>query len=145
MTALPTIPRAEPIVGDYLRAHPDIEALDARVATRTPNSMTRPWVRVLQLNAQDSTTKSAEHLIEYLLQFDCYAGQDAMDAEIGQSEALDVAAAVRAVLKDAQSKTIGGVVWTSVTFNGMPRLPDPDLGEPARERYVLTATIKMHP
>lgn len=143
MSPLQTIPRAEAIIGGYLRAHPDLVAVDARVGGRTPATMSRPWVRVTQLDASDSTTSSIEHLIEYLLQLDCYAGQEAMDAEVGQTEALDLAVAVRAVLKAAQGQILDGIVVTSVDFNGMPRIPDTDF-EPARERYVLTASIRMH-
>jgi hypothetical protein len=99
-------------------------------------------VRVTQLDGAD--VSNVEHLIDYLVQFDCYAGKDAMDDHVGQAEASLLARTVRAVLKAAKGQTIGGAVISSVRFQGMPRIPDPDF-EPARERYVLTATIHMHP
>jgi hypothetical protein len=100
-----------------------------------------PWVRVTQLDGTD--IGGLEHLIDYLVQLDCYAGKDAMDDHVGQAEASLLARTVRAVLKAAKGQTIGDAVITNVGFQGMPRIPDPDF-EPARERYVLTATIHLH-
>lgn len=136
------IPDAEAIIGDYLRGHADLQALDARVAPRTPSSQTLPWVRVTQLDGRDVT--DVEHLIDHLMQFDCYAGKDAMDDHAGQAEASLLARTVRAVLKAAKGQTLDGAVVTSVSFQGMPRIPDPDF-EPARERFILIATIHLHP
>lgn len=142
MTELQVIPDAEAILGDYLRDHADIQALDARVAGRTPSSQTLPWVRVTQLDATDVT--DVEHLLDHLLQFECYAGKDAMDNFVGQAEASLLGRTVRAVLRSAKGQTLGDAVVTHVSFQGMPRIPDPDF-EPARERFILTATIHMHP
>lgn len=137
------IQRAEAILTAYLNADSAITALDARVAGATPGSQSRPWVRVTQLDATDDRVSNVEHLIDYLLQFDCYAGKDATDAHVGQTEALNLAIAVRVALKAAQGTTLDDVVISSVRFTGMPRIPDTDL-EPARERYVLTASIHLH-
>lgn len=140
---LQTIPDLEAIVGAHLRAHPDIVALNTRVAGRTPGSMTNSWVRVTQLDAADSRVSQVEHLIDFPLQLDCYAGSAAMDAHSGQTQASLLARTVRAVLKSMEGQSVGGVVVTRVRFNGMPRLPDTTF-EPARERFVLTAEIMVH-
>ncbi len=143
MTALPTIPLAEALVGDWLREHPDVVALDANVASKTPRSTVKPWVRVTQLDAADSPRGQHEHLIEYLLQLDCYAGKQATDDHIGPMQAASLAGAVRAVLKAQQGQQRDGVVVTSVRFVGHARLPDEAM-EPARERVVLTVAVMMH-
>jgi hypothetical protein len=39
---LTLIPDGEQVVGDYLREHPSVVALGARVAGRTPSTMTQP-------------------------------------------------------------------------------------------------------
>ena len=135
------LPDAEALLGDLLRNHPDIQALDARVAGRTPNDAALPWVRVTQLDASD--VGGVEHLIDYLVQFDCYAGSEAMKAHVGQSEASDLARTVRAVLKGAQGTVQAGTAVAHVGFTGMARIPDTDF-EPARERFVLTASIHAH-
>lgn len=143
MTVLPTIPDVELLVGGWLRAHPDIDALDARVAGRTPATQTKPWIRVTQIDAGDSTTSSVEYFLEYLLQLDCYAGEDAMTAHAGQSEASALVRAARAVLKDREGRAGDGVVVTQVLFQGMSRIPDISF-EPARERFILTVLIRAH-
>lgn len=139
---VPTIIDSEKVIGAYLRDHPYLTALDARVAPRTPSSQVKPWVRVTQLDATD--VGGVERLIDYLIQFDCYAGKAAMDEFGGQAEASLLARSVRAALKDARGQILDEeAVVTSVRFEGMPRIPDADF-EPARERYVLTAAIHMH-
>lgn len=135
------IPRAETIFGDLLREHPELVALDVRVAGRTPDDAALPWVRVTQLNASD--VGGVEHLIDYLVQFDCYAGGNAMKVQNGQAEAWEVAEIARAVLHAAQGETLGGAVIAGISFQEMLRLPDPDF-EKTRERVVLTASIHAH-
>lgn len=132
------IPDAEMVLGDYLRTHPDVEALEARVAGKTPTTFTLPWVRVTQLDAIDKTGN--EHLIDFLVQFDCYAGSVEDGA---QGEASLLRRTVRAALKAAQGQTLDGVVISDVTVTGDVHLPDTTL-EPARERYVLSVTVHAH-
>lgn len=141
---LVTIPDAEAVIGSYLREHPDIAALNARVAGTLPGAQSEqvaPWVRLTQLAATD--VGGVERLIDYLVQFDCYAGATATRDYVGQAAASTLARTVRAVLKAVQGETYGGVVITSVGFQSMVRLPDTDF-EPARERFVLTAAIHCH-
>jgi hypothetical protein len=139
--SIAVIPDCEALVGGWLREHPDIAALGARVAGSTPRSMTAPWVRVTQLAAPD--VSGVEHLIDYTLQLECYAGEDAQAAHAGQAEASLLSRRVRAVLKGMEGVQADGVVVTRVVFSGDARLPDNAL-EPARERYVLTAEVMLH-
>lgn len=138
------IPFAEEIVSTYLRQHENVEALDARVAGQTPPNQSRPWVRVTLLDAANvSSTAQAEHLVDFMLQLDCYAGKVATEAHEGQAEASLLARTVRAALVEMPGADLDAIV-TSVTFSGMARIPDPSF-EPARERVVLTASVVAHP
>ncbi len=143
MSPLPVILDAEQLVGGWLREHDDILALDARVAGRTPDALTRPWVRVTQLAAPDEG-HGLEHLVDYIVQCDCYAGSDAMSDFRGQATASDLARTARAVLKALERTTTDGAVITRVRFSTHLRAPDTAM-EPATERVVLTAELKMHP
>lgn len=141
--SIAVIPDCEALAGGWLREHPDIAAMGARVAGSTPRSMTAPWVRVTQLVATDSASSGIEHLIDYTLQLECYAGEAAQSAFTGQAEASLLSRRVRAVLKGMEGVQADGVVVTRVAFSGDARLPDTAL-EPARERYVLTAEVMLH-
>lgn len=142
-TVYDPIPDAEALVGGWLREHPNVTMMGARVAGRTPSSMTSPWVRVTQLAADDSPTSGIDYLIDYALQLDCYAGGVAQAAFTGQAEASLLARRVRAILKGMEGAQADGVVVTRVAFPGHARLPDTTY-EPARERYVLTVDVMLH-
>lgn len=136
------IPDAEEIVGAYLRDHPEVEELGARVAGKTPSSQTAPWVRLFLLDAP-TRSGTVDHLIEFFLQLDCYAGQEAQTAHRAQAEASLLARTVRAALKDMPEAALDAVV-TGVEVNGFRRDPDSDGFEPARERFIVTALVWMH-
>jgi hypothetical protein len=140
MTALTLIPDAPAIIGSQLRAHPAVMELDARVAGRLPTSFTKPWIKVNQLDATNVTGGQPEHLISYYLQFDCYAGSAADNA---QAQASLLGRTIRAVLHDLTEQDIDGVVVAHVAFTSDARIPD-EAFEPARERVVLDAEIRMH-
>lgn len=144
MSTLPVIPDAEALIGGWLREHDDIIALNARVAGRTPNTTSLPWIRVTQLDAPPITRSRLEHVIDYMVQLDCYAGSEAMNDHVGQREASLLARTARAVLKALEGTTADDVVIAGVRFTTHLRAPDTDM-EPARERYILTAQILMHP
>lgn len=138
MTTLRLLPDIEALVGNALRNHDAIQALDARVGRRKPRTTTRPWIRVTKLDGIDRS--GIEHLIAYLLQIDCFAGQDtATPAE----EAQLLSASARAVLKALQGTVIEQVAIGRVRFTGDLPAPDNTM-EPARERYVLTVEIVAH-
>jgi hypothetical protein len=140
MTVLTVIPDGPAIVGAQVRKHPDVVALDARVAAKLPASFTKPWVKITQLDATNVTGGQPEHLINFYLQFDCYAGSNADNA---QEDASLLARTVRAVLHNLTEQDIDGVVVTHVAFTSNARIPD-EAFEPARERVVLDAEVRMH-
>lgn len=132
----------EKLTSKYLRADPDIIAIGTRIRAVTPAAQSggtaEPWTRLTMLDAQSATRSRADHLIDYMVQADVYAGSTG-----GQPEALTHARTVREVLHRMPGLHPDGVV-TSVRFTGMIRLPDGDF-EPARERVVITAEIIAHP
>lgn len=132
-------PDIEQIVGAYLREHPAVRAVVSRVVSRTPASTDTPWVRYQQI-AEQPGGGMADFLIAPLLQFDCYAGRDN-----SRETASLIARTVRAALVEMEG-VHGGAVITGVPpgLVSVSRLPDPDLGDPARERYVVTATVYCH-
>lgn len=136
------LPDIEALVGGWLRDHPDLQSLNVRVAGATPSSMTNPWIRVTMLAAPDAGSSQTEHLIDFTLQLDCYAGSTAMQAFAGQARASLVARRARAILKGREGGQADGVVVTRVRTGGA-RLPDTTF-EPAMERYVLTVDLMAH-
>lgn len=131
---------AEAVVGAYLRTHPAVVALEARVLGETPDSTDKPWVQVTLINPSNETrNRQVEWLVGYYLQLDCYAGKDG-----GQSEAYSLASAVRSALVAITTVELDDAVATDVEFLTMPRIPDTEF-EPARQRYVLDAIVYMHP
>jgi hypothetical protein len=133
------IPFVEKEVGAYLRTHPDVVALQANVSTATPRKFEKPWVRMTLLDAPSTPNSTADHLINHLIQFDCYASSIEDGAAV---EANLLARSVRAALHQMPG-VHNGVTVSSVRFVGMLHLPDADL-EPARERYILTAEVIAH-
>jgi hypothetical protein len=136
VTTVLEIPNAEKTAGKWLRAGQDV-----RVVHEPPrgDNRTLPWIYLFQINATDSSRSGVEHFITALLQFDCYAG-----ASGGVPEAIELGNSVRAVLKRLQGQTFEGAVVTDVSFAGHRRVPDPDVDEPARQRVILTAELRMH-
>ena len=112
------------------------EQIGERIVGDTPRDITFPWVRLTQLDARNEANSQPEHLIDFMLQLECYAGSG------GQGEAHQLAAEVRQALADMPGQHEEGVV-TCVRFTGMPRIPDTAI-EPARQRYILTARVYIH-
>ena len=129
----------EKIVGEYLRAHADVVATGARVATKLPATLTNPWVRITLLDAPSDPVDSSDHLVNHLLQLDCYAG-NTLDGS--QQQAHGLYAAVRDALNE-MAGVRGGAVVSSARFVGVVFLPDAAL-EPARDRYIITAEVAAH-
>lgn len=142
MSPVDTLPDVEALVGGWLAGHSDVAAMDARVASSTPASMSRPWIRVTLLAPED-VAHGLEHLVVFTLQLDCYAGAVAQAAFAGRQEAWTLSARARAVLHAVKGSVGGGVVVTNVGFPGHVRVPDTTF-EPARERYVLTVDVTLH-
>lgn len=132
------VPDIEKLVSDHLRGY-----LGVRVVGQPPASKDTSWIQVVQLNA--SQGDQADHLVEFYLQLDCYAGKDG-----GQPEANQLARQARAVLVNLNGKvdyTVGGnpesAVIGRIEINGDARIPDGDF-EPSRERRILTCSVWGH-
>jgi hypothetical protein len=121
---------AELTVGAYLRGR-----VDTRVVGRTPSDTSGTWVTVTMLDGRAVGDHRSDHLVDYLLQFDIYAG--------GRPELWPLVNGVREALREMPG-VHDGVVVTGVRFAGMARIPDTDF-KPARERVILTATVWAHP
>lgn len=134
------IPDGEAILGRYLREHSAVKEIGARVVSETPSDTSAPWVRIVLIGDPSVEGHNFDHLIRWSGDFHCYAG-----AKGGQGEASLLRRTVRAALKVAPLKQHDGAIITKVAFIAGPRLPDKDGFEPARQRYILTATVWMHP
>lgn len=135
------IPDAEVILGRYLREHPAVKDLKARVVTKPPAETQLPWVRVVQLDAPAVGGSRAEHLIEWFGTFDCFAGQ-AGDEGLASRLVRTVRAAL-AELNDGEANPDGAIV-NGVNFVSCPRQED-DSFEPAMPRYPLSTIVWLHP
>lgn len=124
----------EKIVAGYLRDAPE---LGSRVVGKTPSDLTDSWVRLTVINAPQDARSQADHLITFNLQLDCYAGSSG-----GQPEASLLARTVRELLI-AIPGTYEETVVSGARITSMARIPDTGL-EPARERFILTATVWAH-
>lgn len=125
------IPNGEKVVADHVR-----DATGYRVVSKTPDTIVDPWIRYTQLDARQ--IRRPDHLVEFYIQFDCYAGKDG-----GQPEATAIGRELRAALQELPGTSDDEVVVSEVRINGDARIPDLDF-EGARERKVLTALIYMH-
>lgn len=144
MSPVDLIPDGEQIVIVYLDDHPDISALGARVAGKTPSSQAAPWVRLTQIDA--TRIGPIDYLTEFYFQLDCYAGAQAQQEHRAQAEASLLARTVRGALAVMHQTTHDGAVVSGIPdVSSGPRLPDGEGFEPARERVILTATIHMRP
>lgn len=134
------IPDAQRIVSDHLREHSAVVDLDlgVRVVASPPKKTDTPWIRVTQLADPAVGGHRSDHLIAFMFQLDIYAG-----ATGGLPEASSVNIAARAALVDMPG-VHGSAVVTGVDPGGAVRLQDPDVDEPARERYVRTITVWAH-
>jgi hypothetical protein len=141
---LALIPETDVLVGKWLREHEAIIALDANVAGKLPDAITKPWIRVTLLDNLNAGASRIDHLLDGMLQLDCYAGIVSTRAGEGQGEASTLARTAWAVLAAMQGTVADGVVVTDVQrVSGPTHDTDTDL-EPARERYLLTVSVMVH-
>ncbi len=131
----PPIPDIEAALTTYLKNRPSLDELSARVVATTPSNTEAPWVRIIQLDAK--AVGGLEHLVDWLVQLDCYAGSG------GQKEASALTRAVRSELAAMPEVGATGLVVTCVRFLSCPRIEDTDF-EPARQRFSLTTAIWGH-
>lgn len=133
------IPDIEKLTTAFLRAQPAVAAaVGRRIVGKSPDDKSTAWVRLTRLDARGEDGSQPEHLIDFMVQLDCYAG-----ADNGQPEANLIGRTVRDALVAMPRAAHTGAVVTRVRITGDMRRPDTDL-EPARERVVLTATVHAH-
>lgn len=129
------IPDIEKVVAKYLRA---AAGFNSRVVGKTPDSITDSWVRLTVLDGGQDPGSSADRNVAFLIQLDCYAG-----ASGGQPEASTLARTVRSLIATIDTASHADAIVSGARITGYARIPDTGL-EPARERFVLTATVWAH-
>ena len=137
--ALDLIPDVEDIVGDYLRTHPDVVAIGAKVVGTSLGTSTVPWVRVTCL---DSPRRGPiDHLIEFYLQLDCFPGTGVAKNVGGQAQVNLLQRTVRAALMALPGASLS--VFVTAVDVRHARLLDTTV-EPAVPYVALTATVWLH-
>ena len=142
-----TDPRVMPdpavVLDRYLDTHEHIDQAGAagRVGTATPRTTDDPWVRVTLIDPAPDPTSPALHLLACFFQFDCYGGDDKNTSE---AQASLLGRSVQAAVHEIHTHSFDDVVVNSSIVGGPRPIPDDDL-KPARHRYILEATIHMHP
>lgn len=133
-------PDIEKITGVYLRADSSIAALVGdRVGGKHPRSIADPWIKLVQIG--DATVGNLPvHLVATNIQFDCYGGDD---ENLAHEQASELARTLRASLENMPAATHTGAIISDVKFGPLSRVPDNGL-DPARERFILSATIYVH-
>lgn len=127
------IPSAEKIVSAYLRS-----ITGERVVSVTPVETLEPWIRVTLLADPSTDGGVADHLIEAMLQVDCFAGESG-----GQGTVDLLRRTVRESFTTMHTASHTGAVVTGCEVTGTARIPDVAF-EPAMERYAMTVTVWMH-
>lgn len=132
-------PDIEAVIRDYLLGVPEVEAIVAgRVVLKTPEETGDPWVRIFQIEAPRAGKSTADHLIAYYVQVDCYSGTE---GELEDASLLT--RTVRAALTEMHEHDHEGAVVTGSRIHRARRFPDRDFTPPA-DRYMLTATVWAH-
>lgn len=139
MTELVELVNIEALTATYLR---DLN-IRARATAPDQDHRVDPWVEITLINAPSPEDVPVDWLVDYMLDFGCYAGEEG-NAGAGQPGAHALVHEVRAALSVLPNTVNEYGVVTAVKMLAMPRVPDNDM-EPARERYVLTARITAHP
>lgn len=127
------IPDAEAVVNTYLA-----EALGIDIGTSTPTDLSEPWVRTTLIVGSKEPKSTPAHLIPFHLQFDCFAGE----GRNRRAEASDLARELWAALEVVPA-TRGETTINGASLIGIKPMPDTSI-EPARERFIVEATVWMH-
>ncbi len=126
----------EALLGNYLRADPDVTALAGTgVSPELPPELDSelPYLQLWRLPGS-TVTDETQHLERSRVQFASWA--------VDRADALDLARAACAALRDATGSYSEGIV-TGVELETTPYWsPDPDTDTP---RYLWTAALFVHP
>lgn len=126
------------VIAELLATDAVTAIVGERISTDHPDSHGEPWVKVTQLDVSADPNASFDRLVTYLIQLDCYAGADG-----GSPQASTLARTVRAAIWAMSGQRDGAVVSMAKAW-GLANIPDTDL-EPARPRYLVTASVTAHP
>lgn len=133
------IPFIEKVLGDYLRGRSDVSAITGtRVATKTPPTLDDPWIRITLLDDPPVGKSTADHLIAFYADIECFAGRKG-----SRSEANLLARTVRAALGEIKDGEYTETVISGARVEGSRPRPD-TIFEPTMDRYIVTATIWAH-
>lgn len=135
------MPDLEQLVIDYLAGVTAVTAITDQIGTRTPLSIDDPWIKVTTLDDAQKPGSPTLHLIDGLVQIDCYAGSARTGAK-AEASALALKVREAIVAMPAASGLLG--VVTSARVPSLRPLPDEDF-DPARDRYILTCELVAHP
>jgi hypothetical protein len=134
-------PDVELLLCTYLRATSAVtDLVGDRVGTRTPLSTGEPWVTVTLIDTRADQTSSALHFMHAPVQIDCYAGEPREDS---QAEASLIARTILGALAVIGQATHSGAVVSCARDLALRPLPDAGFS-PARERYIVQATLHLH-
>jgi len=134
------LPDIEVVVVAHLRNISAVTDLTTRIGTRTPGNLAGQFAKVTLIDDDQAPNSPALHLVRALVQIDCYGSSNRDSAH---AEASLLARTIREAVHAMPAATHTGAVVTAARARSR-RLPDTDL-EPARERYVLTCDITLHP
>lgn len=134
------LPDIEIVVVAHLRATTAVMVLTQRIGTRTPPDVAGQFVKVTLIDDEQAPNVPALHLVSALVQIDCYGSSNRDSAH---AEASLLARTIREAIVAMPAATHTGCVVTAARANSR-RLPDTSL-DPARERYVITCDLTLHP
>lgn len=134
------LPDIEIVVAAHLRATTAVMLLTQRIGTRTPPNIAGQFVKVTLIDDEQAANSPALHLVHALVQIDCYGSSNRDSAH---AEASLLARTVREAIVAMPQATHTGCVVTATRASSR-RLPDTEL-DPARERYIVTCNLTLHP
>lgn len=134
------LPDIEILVVQHLRNTAAVTALTTRIGTKSPSNLAGQFVKVTVLDDQQTAGSKALHLVDCLVQIDCYGSSNHDSAH---AEASLLARTVREAVVAMPAAAHTGAVVTSARAS-QRHLPDTEL-DPARERYIVTGTLSLHP
>lgn len=130
---------AERILTDYLLADDAVSAITTEILGQTPPKLQQPWARVSLLDDPSTHGAAVDWLIRAEIQIDVFAGTGGT-----QDDAADLSLVIRDAIAAMESADVEGAVVTAATSRRR-RMPDDSAFKPPMPRYMVTATVWMHP
>lgn len=124
------IPDSQRIVADFLREN------GIRAAVKPPSSTKTSWVMVTEIAAPQMPGSPADAIVTFIMQLDCYAGEDVRGEIHGAPEANDLCRTVRDLLQALPQEEIADADVSAVRVTNQFPQRDEDY-KPARDRWIL--------